>query len=295
MDREKMNLTSANLSEALWRIYRRPDPPGPWELGGNLPWDDPAFSQRMLAEHLDQSHGAASRQDRERTEIIDWLWQKLELQAGDHVLDFTCGPGLYAVELAQRGCHVTGIDFSPAAIAHARSLAKQVGAQDRCLFLEKDVREVELQPQAFDAAIFLYGQMAVFPRHEALDLLRKISASLKPGARLAVELLDQRRVDKESSSWWFTDDKGLWGTAPFLHLGERFWLSEERMSVERYFIIDLQTHEMMAINLCDQTYALPEMIRILRRSGFERVNAYREWDNLDLYDRQEWVVYLAQK
>jgi len=26
-----------------------------------FPWDDPAFSERMLKEHLNQSHGAASR------------------------------------------------------------------------------------------------------------------------------------------------------------------------------------------------------------------------------------------
>ena len=48
---------------ALWRLYNRPNQPTPWAYGGNLPWDDPAFSERMLREHLDQTHGAASRVD----------------------------------------------------------------------------------------------------------------------------------------------------------------------------------------------------------------------------------------
>ena len=62
---------------ALKRIYDRPQPPVPWRHGGNLPWDDPAFSERMLKEHLDQSHGAASRrlpEIRGQVQVMcDWL------------------------------------------------------------------------------------------------------------------------------------------------------------------------------------------------------------------------------
>ena len=40
---------------ALLRIFDRPQPAVPWRDGANLPWDDPAFSRRMLAQHLDQT------------------------------------------------------------------------------------------------------------------------------------------------------------------------------------------------------------------------------------------------
>lgn len=286
---------TTDLSQLLWRIYNRPDPPVPWTDDGNLPWNDPAFSERMLAEHLDQSHGAASRTAEERAKILTWLWQKLGLSPGDHVLDFTCGPGLYAVDMALSGCQVTGIDFGPAAVAYARKLAVEKDVQEQCAFIEQDVRLAELPPATYDAALFIYGQLAVFRRDEAFALLSKIAASLKPGGRLVVELLNQNRVDKKHSTWWFTDDKGLWGTDPFLHLGERFWLEEEQLSAERFYVINLTSNDMLEVNLCDQTYAVPEMQEILHRAGFERVEAYLEWDGLDLYDRQEWVVYVAEK
>jgi SAM-dependent methyltransferase len=286
---------TSSLSELLWRIYRRPDPPVPWEMDGNLPWNDPAFSERMLAEHLDQTHGAASRPHEERKTQLAWLWSKLKLTRADSVLDFTCGPGLYAVDLALKGCHVSGIDFSPASIAYARELAAENDVQERCQFWERDVREVELPPASYDAALFLYGQLAVFPRDQAFSLLQKIAAGLKPGARLVLELLKQDRIDKESSTWWFTDDKGLWGRAPFLHLGERQWLKDEHISVERYYVIDLQTHEMLTVNLSDQSYAVDEMVDMLTEAGFDRVDTYLDWDDLPLYDRNEWVVYVAQK
>ena len=54
------------LAHALRRIYNRPDPPPLWQGGGNLPWNDPDFSARMLREHLDEGHGAATRQAAER-------------------------------------------------------------------------------------------------------------------------------------------------------------------------------------------------------------------------------------
>lgn len=283
-----------SLSDALWRIYRRPDPPPLWEGGGNLPWDDPAFSERMLREHLTDAHGAASRTTAERALQLDWLWTRLNLETGDRVLDITCGPGLYAVPLAERGCAVTGVDFGPAAIAYARHLATAAGVEERCTFIEQDVRAFVPQEKAYDAALLLYGQLAVFPREEAAALLAQAARALRPGGRLVVELLEQTRVDKADSSWWFTDDSGLWGERPFLHLGERRWNEAEQTSAERYYIIDLTTAEMTEVLLCDQTYAVEDMVRMMGEAGFSRVEVYPAWNGLAIYDAAEWNVYVAE-
>jgi SAM-dependent methyltransferase len=272
--------------------------PAPWQQrDGNLPWDDPAFSERMLREHLDESHGAASRVRVERTMQLEWLWPRLGLQPNSHVFDVTCGPGLYAVELAGRGCRVTGLDFSPAAIDYARHLARAEGVSAQCRFGQGDVRHMESQYDGagFDAALLLYGQLAVFPRAEAETLLARLAGALKPGGRLAVELLNPDRVDKTHNTWWFTDDTGLWGDMPFLHLGERFWLAEEETSVERYHILHLDSGQMDEITLCDQTYRAETMVDMLKQAGFGAVEVFLAWDNLPLYDAGEWVVYLAER
>ena len=284
-----------SISDFLWRIYRRPDPPQPWVLDGNLPWNEPAFSKRMLREHLDQSHGAATRADPERELIINWFWEKLALKGGHHILDVTCGPGLYAVELARRGCMVKGIDFSPASIEYARNLAVHNNVSAQCQFIEEDVRTAEFGDNNYDAALFIYGQLAVFPRDQAQTLLKRIYKALKPGGLLCVELLDQEKVDKKRSSWWFTDDQGLWGDQPFLHLGERYWLPEENISVEQFFIIELQSGKTTEINLSDQTYAVAEVEQKLLDAGFGSVEVYPNWSDLPLYDESEWIVYVAKK
>jgi ubiquinone/menaquinone biosynthesis C-methylase UbiE len=289
------DVVNRSLSEALWKIYHRPDGSALARQAQNLPWNNPDFSKRMLREHLDDTHGAATRVAAERAVQIDWLWEKLGLQSGLRLLDVTCGPGLYAVELAKRGCHVTGIDFSPAAIAYAWDLAWNEGVAAQCNFFEQDVREIALVEPSYEAAILLYGQLAVFTKTEAQTLLTKMAQVLKPGGKLCLELLNQDRVDKTRSEWWFTDDQGLWDDRPFLHLGERFWFEEEETSVERFYIIHLETGKLTEIALSDQTYSVKAMTYMLQEAGFSSVEVYPAWDQLLLYDADEWMVYLATK
>jgi SAM-dependent methyltransferase len=284
-----------SLSNALRKIYNRPERPLPWANGGNLPWNDPEFSARMLREHLDQSHGAASRTDPERAAQLDWLWQKLLLKPGSTVYDMTCGPGLYAVALAERGCRVTGVDFGPASVQYARELAAQKGVAESCQIIEQDIRDADFAGANFDAALFLYGQLAVFAREEAQMLVKNAADALGENGRLLIELLNQDNVDKENSNWWYTDETGLWGDTPYLHLGERFWNADDKLSTERFHILHLETGKLDEIILSDQTYAIEEMTDMLKTAGFSTVSVYKAWDNLPVYDAVEWVIYVAGK
>ena len=78
-----------------------------------------------------------------------------------------------------------------------------------------------------------------------------------------------------------------------MHLGERFWLPEEQTSVERYYVIHLETGELTHVELCDQSYRPEEMVAMMRQVGFTAVAIHPAWDTLPLYDADEWIVYLA--
>jgi len=283
------------LSAALWRLYRRRQRPFPFTNDGNLPYDDPAFSARMLAEHLDESHGAASRTATERDTQISWMAVNLGLTANSTLLDVTCGPGLYAIPFAKQGVQVTGIDFAPAAITHAQELAEKEGLNVRLSFIQQDIRQMTLPANSFDAAILLYGQLAVMTKDEAQAVLTAIVDGLKPNGRLLLEMLHPDHVDKTDSNWWYTDDAGLWGDAPFLHLGERFWDADDRVSIERYHILHLDSGQMDEIELCDQLYEPDEMIEMMENAGLGKTAVFPAWDGLSLYDAGEWIVYIGEK
>jgi SAM-dependent methyltransferase len=283
--------TSDRTLAALRRLCDRAQPAVPWQHGGNLPWDDPAFSERMLRQHLDQSHGAASRRLPEIRGQVQVMWDWLGLAPGARLLDVTCGPGLYAVEFARRGVAVIGLDFSPASLRYARELCQALP----CEFFLQDVREMDFTGRECDAAIYLYGQFTVLKPAESLDVLKRIRAALRPGAKLLLEILDDAGFDKKDSTWWYTDTGGLWGDFPYLHLGERAWDPAQRAAVERFHILNLETGEMQVYGLSDQAYTVEQVTEMLHTAGFEAVSIHPAWEGLALKDATEWVVYVAMR
>jgi len=108
-------------------------------------------------------------------------------------------------------------------------------------------------------------------------------------------LLNPAHIDRTDSTWWFTDETGLWGEAPFLHLGERFWDAEAELSMERFQVIHLETGQLTEVHLCDQTYAVETMVALMKEAGFRIVETYSHWNELPLPDAAEWVVYVAER
>lgn len=71
------------------------------------------------------------------------------------ILDIGCGPGHYAITLAQKGAgYVLGIDFAPKMIEIARERAKIYNVQNRCEFLVQDFFEFEPK-EKFDFTILM--------------------------------------------------------------------------------------------------------------------------------------------
>ncbi|MBA7683397.1 hypothetical protein ES703_91761 [subsurface metagenome] len=54
-------------------LIRRTIPSAPWSEGEKIPWHEPAFSQRMLKEHLSQDHDAASRRSDKIDKQVQWI------------------------------------------------------------------------------------------------------------------------------------------------------------------------------------------------------------------------------
>jgi 2-polyprenyl-3-methyl-5-hydroxy-6-metoxy-1,4-benzoquinol methylase len=110
------------MTNTILDIIDRTPKPAPWSEGDNIPWDDPGFSERMLAEHLSQEHDLASRRSEAIDHHVEWIFSEILGSRPARLLDLGCGPGLYTVRLARAGCECVGIDFSPASIRHARDL-----------------------------------------------------------------------------------------------------------------------------------------------------------------------------
>jgi ubiquinone/menaquinone biosynthesis C-methylase UbiE len=69
---------------------------------------------------------------------------------GSRVLEYGCGPGSRAFDLARAGTTVDGIDISPVAIELARENAQHQGVAERTSFNVMDAEHLEFPDESFD-------------------------------------------------------------------------------------------------------------------------------------------------
>ena len=100
---------------------------------------------------------------------------------GAVALDYCCGSGEVAIEMAKRGAsRVVGIDISPVAIENARELAKSAGVEEVCEFTIMDAEHTTFADGTFDL-IHEYGAL------HHLDLTAayaELSRILKQGGKV---------------------------------------------------------------------------------------------------------------
>jgi tellurite methyltransferase len=106
-------------------------------------------------------------------------------QLSGRVLDLRCGLGNLAVAAARRGCEVTAVDASPAAVAHLERVAAAEGLALRALRADFETWRID----GDYAAIAAIGLLMFFPRGRALALLDDIATHVRQGGRAIVNLL----------------------------------------------------------------------------------------------------------
>jgi SAM-dependent methyltransferase len=106
-------------------------------------------------------------------------------------LDAGCGHGGDTLWLAAHGWRVAAVDFSAAALAHARSAAEAAGPDvaGRVQWVEADLATWVPQPGHFDLVISLYVHVV----GSVQEMVRRMGAVVAPGGTLL--LVGHRPVD----------------------------------------------------------------------------------------------------
>lgn len=266
----------------------------PFKDAGDLPWDDPLISRRLLAVHLDPTQDLASRPPQRIGEECAFIERMLHLYA-DRVTtlcDMTCGPGLYTTELARAGYRVTGVDFSPASIEHARQTIAPTDLPVQ--FILSDIRAVELPAQNFDANIFIYGQPNAFTRDDLRLILQRARAWTRPGGLLLLEMMPADAFRQEVYHRWEMKDASLFADAPHLWMEEKIWYEPEKTHAHIITTVDQADGRLTTYSVCHTGYEIEEIRQLLAQCGWR---VQRLYGNLtgETFDEQtsEWQVIVA--
>jgi SAM-dependent methyltransferase len=251
----------------------RPDAESLWSGTYKIPWDDPEFSQRMLAEHLTQEHDLASR----RTEIIEkqvgWIQEHACGDRPCRILDIACGPGLYSARLAALGHGCRGIDFSPASIAFAQE-QKTAG----CEFVLGDLRTADFGT-GYDVAMMIYGEFNVFPGDEIHGILRKAREALVPGGCLLVETqsFEGVRTSGLAADVAYEASSGLFSASPHAVTIENHWYEDQATTQQRFAVTDVATGTVSRYRSTTKAWTEAEILALLDEAGFAVTRLVAEW------------------
>lgn len=276
----------------LMNLVKRKIPPEPWSDGEKIPWHEPAFSARMLNEHLSQDHNAASR----RTPIIDqhvnWIHTEILNNTPTKILDLGCGPGLYTSRLAKMGHTCVGIDFAPASIAYARLQAQKEGLD--CRYIEADVRQAEFG-NGYGLVMMIHGELNVFRPQETRLILEKARKALSGGGRLVIEVhtLEAVRAIGEGSRW-STVKNGLFSDRPHLLLKEAYWKADLQVATERYYVVDAKSGQVTRYAASIQGYDEEQYRRLLEGCGFEDIEIHSSLAGAMGAQDKNYIVFVVK-
>ena len=157
------------------------DPPDPadWRAANLAAWDEsvPIHVRSGFYDVASLRAGTARLYPIEHAE--------LGAVAGLRVLHLQCHIGTDSLVLAGQGADVTGLDFSPAAIAAARALAADLGLSPRARFVEADLHDAAMAldaPAGFDLVLVTWGALMWLPDIERWAAV--VAHFLAPGGRL---------------------------------------------------------------------------------------------------------------
>ncbi len=220
-----------------------------------------------------QDHDAASRRLKTVEAHVKWINEAVLRGQSSRVLDLGCGPGLYATRLARLGHDVTGIDYSPASIEHAR---ESVGSDSlACEFIEGDVTSANLGGD-FDLAMMIFGEINAFDRDAALKLLARAHGSIAPGGILLLEPSIDSSIRDSSNRALIAQEQtqGLFSDHPHFYVQEHRWLEEERVAQTRFITEDAETGEVRDYGERLFAWTEDEYRELLVSAGFNDIAVY---------------------
>lgn len=211
--------------------------PAPFELytAADL-WTNEHTAQQMLKYHLNNDIEASSRNTTFIEKSCNWIADHFNIKR-KKVIDFGCGPGLYATRLARKGAFVTGIDFSENSISYARTTAKKEGLSIN--YLVSDYLKYETT-EKFDLITMIMCDFCALSPTQRKALLENFKTILKPEGSILMDVYSLNAFEKKSESATYEKNQlfGFWSPNDYYAFVNTFKYEDEKVLLDKYTIIE---------------------------------------------------------
>jgi SAM-dependent methyltransferase len=192
---------------------------------------------------------------------------------GLRLVHLQCHFGLDTLEWAREGAQVTGLDFSPVAIAAANDLATRAGLSDRATFVCSDVYDATsaLDGATFDVVYVSLGALCWLPSIDRWA--EQVGALVAPGGRFYIH-------DVHPLAWALADDS--------LALAWSYFEEDEPYASDSDETYTDATRPLTAKRTFEWNHGIGEIVTALLRHGL-RLEWLTEHD-WTVWPRFPWLV-----
>lgn len=202
---------------------------------------------------------------------------------GARVLDLCCGPGTHAIELARRGCVVTGVDRTRRYLARAAERAAAAGVEVE--WVEADMLEF-VRPGAYDAAFSLWTSFGYFEDDaDNLRVAAQVRRSLAPGGRFVVDVLGKEVFARDLQARRWTEIDGV------LSLEERIVRDGWTHLDSRWIVV--RDGRRVDLRSVQRLYSAGELTALLRAAGFCDARCHGSLEGAPYDDLARMLVTIA--
>ncbi len=218
---------------------------------------------------------------------VNGIMKLTGLVPGDRFLDSCCAFGRHALEMAERGIRVTGVDRQSGYIEEARKKAADRGLEiDFVLSSSLDY----INPGTFDGAMNFFTSFGYFEDQDQEELaVKNICTSLKPGGFFLIDIQGKELLARDYKERdWFERD----GYKIFLEYKIKdSWTQLEN----RWLFIPGEGGKVTEIKFTHRIYSALELAELLSRCGFADVELYGDLGGSPYDEKAKRLIAVGRK
>jgi len=200
-------------------------------------WTDEHTSEQMLTFHLNEDIDVSSRNAEFINRSVEWITSHFNVGAGTKIADFGCGPGLYALRLAQRQADVTGIDFSKRSIQYAQEVATREGLSIH--YVNQNYLEFETDDR-FHLILMIMCDFCALSTTQRKHMLNKFHTILESGGSVLLDVYSLTAFEQREETAKYEADllNGFWSPNKYYGFLNTFKYEREKVVLDKYTLIE---------------------------------------------------------
>ncbi|MCT9095506.1 bifunctional 2-polyprenyl-6-hydroxyphenol methylase/3-demethylubiquinol 3-O-methyltransferase UbiG [Haloarchaeobius sp. HME9146] len=206
-------------------------------------------------------------------------------------LDVACGIGRHAVELADAGVSVRGVDISPHYVETARERAADADVADRATFEVGDMRDLGTVEGEYDLVTNMWTAFGYFDEDTNEAVAAGLHETVADDGVLVMELVNKEATMANYRNSFAGRDDDL------LHVEETEYTPATGRMETTLTLFEEQAEgydHVGEVSWDLRLYAPSELRRLLERAGFSEVSLYGGLDGSDLERETHRLVVVAE-